>query len=207
VFDEWAKNRSISSIVLSTANQPLAECIRLWCMSFGVDFKQQQVAQPQVPLSWVKRVYQATPNTLQALAWLVKYLIDRWPLKGVGIKEWRQTHGHVTFFSYSANWVPAATKQGRYESRYWAHLSDTLQREGLNTNWLHLYVKDESSPTPQKVAETICAFNNKGLGVQCHVTLDTFLSFSVFFRTLLDWCRLLWVGTYLRNKSCFKQRP
>jgi len=31
-FDEWATGRSISRVVLASANQPLAECMRLWCV-------------------------------------------------------------------------------------------------------------------------------------------------------------------------------
>jgi surface carbohydrate biosynthesis protein (TIGR04326 family) len=133
-FDEWATNQSISHVVLSTGNQPLAECIRLWCVNLGVVFKWQRVARPQVRLSWVKRVYQVAPNALQALAWLVWYLIDRWPLRSVGLKEWQLTDGRITFFSYLFHLDPDAAKQGYYESRYWANLPDTLQREGHKTN-------------------------------------------------------------------------
>jgi len=199
-FDEWAKNQSISCVVLSTANQSLAECIRLWCANLGVIFKWQRVAKEQVPLSWVKRIYHSAPHTLRALVWLGRYLIDRWPLRGVGLIEWQQTDGRVTFFSYLFNLVPDAVKQGHYQSRYWAHLPDALQREACKTNWLHLYVKDELSPTAKQAANTIRAFNKTGNGEQHHVTLDTFLSFSVVFRTLRDWCQLLWIGISLRNK-------
>ena len=100
-FDEFAKNQSVSRVVLSTANQPLAECLRLWCTNLGVVFKWQRVAKPKMPLSWVKRIYNAAPHTLQALAWSARYLIDRWPLRGVGLKEWQQSNGCVTFFFLS----------------------------------------------------------------------------------------------------------
>jgi surface carbohydrate biosynthesis protein (TIGR04326 family) len=205
-FDEWATNLSISSVVLSTANKSLAECIRLWCANLGVAFEWRRIVKQPVSLSWVKRVYQAMPHALQGLAWLVYYLMDRWPLRDVGLREWQQTDGRVTFFSYSDNWVPAATKEGRYESLYWAHLPDALQREGCKTNWLHLYVKDALLATSKQAADSIRAFNKTGQGEQHHVTLDTFLSFRVVFRTLRDWCRLLWVGIGLKNKLAAEQR-
>jgi len=199
-FDEWATNQSISHVVLSTANQSLAECIRLWCKDLDVIFKWQRVAKSQVLLSRVKRIYNAAPHTLQALAWLGRYLIDRWPLRGVGLKEWQQTDGRVSFFSYLFNLVPDASKQSRYQSPYWAHLPDALQQDACKTNWLHLYVKDALLPTSKQAADTIRAFNKTGCGEQNHVTLDTFLSLSVVFCTLRDWCQLLWVGVSLRNK-------
>jgi surface carbohydrate biosynthesis protein (TIGR04326 family) len=199
-FDEWATNKSISHVVLSTGNQPLAECIRLWCTNLGVVFEWQQITKSIAPLSWVKQIYHAAPQPLQAFAWLAKYLIDRWSLRGVGLKEWQQSDGRVTFFSYLFNLAPDAAKQGRYKSRYWAHLPDALQREGCKTNWLHLYVKDVLLPTLEQAAGTIRAFNKTGCGEQHHVTLDTFLSFNVVYRTLRDWLQLVWVGISLRNK-------
>ena len=199
-FDEWATNQSVSRVVLSTSNKPLVECMRLWCTNLGVVFEWQRITKSIAPLSWVKRIYHAAPHTLQALAWLAYYLNDRWPLRGGGLKEWQQTGGRITFFSYLFNLDPDAAKQGCYKSRYWAHLPDTLQQEACKTNWLHLFVKDELSPTAKQAADTIRAFNKTGHGEQQHVTLDTFLSFSVVSRTLRDWCKLLWVGTSLRNK-------
>jgi surface carbohydrate biosynthesis protein (TIGR04326 family) len=198
-LDEWATNQSISRVVLSTANHPLAECIRLWCANLGVAFEWQRIVKQPVSLSWVKRVYHAAPHTLQALAWLARHLIDRWPLRGVGLKEWQQSDGRIAFFSYLFNLVPDAAIQSRYKSRYWAHLPDALQQEACKTNWLHLYLKDELLPTSKQAAETIRAFNKTGLGEHNHVTLDTFLSFSVILRTLRDWYHLLWVGIRLKH--------
>jgi surface carbohydrate biosynthesis protein (TIGR04326 family) len=199
-FEDWAKNQSISHVVLSTANHSLAECIRLWCKDLDVIFKWRRLARPQEPLSWVKLIYHAAPHTLQALAWLGHYLIDRWPLRGVGLKEWQQTDGRVSFFSYLFNLVPDATKQNRYQSAYWAHLPDALKQDACKTNWLHLYEKNSQLPTSKQAADTIRSFNKTGRGEQNHVTLDTFLGLSVIFCTLRDWCQLLWIGIRLRNK-------
>ena len=151
-------------------------------------------------MSWIKRVYHTIPYTLQALTWLLHYIIDRWPLRGVGLKEWQQSNGRVTFFSYLFNLVSDASKQGHYESRYWGSLPDALQSEACKTNWLHLYVKDALLPTSKQAADTIQTFNNNARGLQQHVTLDTFLSPMIVCRALRDWCRLLWLSIGLRNE-------
>src|SRR3989338_8190745 len=158
-FDDWERNQSISRIVLVSANQPLSECIRMWCAKLGVAFEWQRIVKRPVCMSWLKRIYHATPHALQALAWLLRYLIDRWPLSGVGLKEWQQTDGRITFFSYLFNLVPDAVKQGRYQSRCWAHLPDVLQLEACKTNCLHLYIKDALLPTSKQAADTIRDFN------------------------------------------------
>lgn len=198
-FDDWASETSFDHVVLASANHPLAECIQSWCIQRGCGFERQEIADMTESQSLVKRVYQAIPYPLQALAWLPRYLIDRWPFKNVGLKEWQLTDGRVTFFSYLFNLVPGAAKNGRYESRYWAHLPEDLQREGCKTNWLHLYVKDALLPTARKGADAIRQFNETGRGEQRHVTLDAFLGAIAVLKTLGDWCRLAWIGRRLHK--------
>jgi len=205
VFEELAKKCSFGTLVLVTSNRVLAECIRKWCTSLGVVFEWRRKAKQSVPLSWLKRVYQATPNTLQALVWLLRYLVDRWSLCGVGLKKWQETDGQVTFISYLFNLLPDSARQGHYVSRYWADLPDVLQRDKCKTNWLHIYVHDALLPTSKHAAETIRNFNDSERGVQCHVTLDTFLSPLVVFRTMRDWGRLLWISIGLSGSLSSSQ--
>jgi surface carbohydrate biosynthesis protein (TIGR04326 family) len=191
-FENWVTGRSVDRVVLASANQPLAECIRRWCVSLGMKFEWQRMSdEPENP-SWTKRLYLSLPNSLQVLVWLARYLVNRWSLRGVGLCEWRKTEGRTTFVSYMDNLVPDTAKDGRFESRYWAHLPDDLQHDGYKANWLHLYIKDELLPTPGGAANAIRQFNKTGHGVQVHATWDTFLSVRVVLRTLRDWGRLAW---------------
>lgn len=198
-FDDWVVGCDVKRVVLVSANQPLAECIGLWCAKNDVLFEWQCTPKQAVRLSWARRIYQSLPQGLQALAWLLHSLVDRWPFRGVGLKEWKQTDARVTFVSYLFNLVPDAVKSGRYESRYWAHLPDVLQTEGCKTNWLHLYVKDDVLFSAGKAADAILDFNKAGRGEQIHATLDTFLSGRVVFKTLVDWYRLARVGRQLQQ--------
>ncbi len=201
-FTAWAVCRDIAKITLASANQPLAKCMRTWCQRSGVPFEWQRVPKPSVPLSWVRRAYSALPIAVQAMTWLPRYLFDRWPLRGVGLGEWRQTEGRVTFVSYLLNLVPDAAKVGRYESRYWAGLPDVLQDQGRKTNWLHLYEKDTLLPTAYIAAETLRTFNKTGRGVQSHIALDAFLSVKVILKALTYWGGLAWTGKQLQDLAC-----
>ena len=198
-FTDWAAGKTIGSITLASVNQPLAECLRTWCEKSGIQFEWQRLPARSANLSWVRRVYQSLPLTLQALAWLSRHIVDRWPLRGVGLQEWQQTDGRVTFVSYLLNLVPEAAKTGRYESRYWANLPEVLQHDGYKTNWLHLYVKDALLPDTNKAADIIRAFNKTKLGVENHVTLDTFLCIRVALQALKDWGKLVWKGQSLKG--------
>ncbi len=198
-LDYWASEISFDQVVLASAKRPLAKCIQSWCFQQGGRFEWQEITAMSESQSIVKRVYDSIPCVLQAWLWLPRYLLDRWPFKNAGLKEWQQTEGRVTFFSYLFNLVPDAAKKGQFESRYWAHLPNELQREGCKTNWLHLFVKDALLPTAQKGANAIREFNETGRGEQSHVTLDAFIDIKVVFKTLRDWCRLVRLGMRLHK--------
>lgn len=196
-FEGWAVNQPISQIRLATSNAPLAECIRAYCIRTGVKFERQRLPAKTDQVSRAKRLYRSLPHGLLALTWLVRYLVQRWPLKGVGLREWQRTDGSVTFISYLFNLVHDAAHDGRFESGYWANLPCELQREGCKTNWLHMYVHDALLPNASKAAATIMQFNDKENGTQVHVTLDTFLHWRVVLKSLRDWLYIRGVGKRL----------
>jgi surface carbohydrate biosynthesis protein (TIGR04326 family) len=199
-FNEWAIDRNFDLIILSTSNTPLKKCIELWCNSNSIKFEFQDVKKIPKHLSLLRRIYKTFPYYFQAHLWLLVNLIERWPLKSIGLKNWRNSKGRITFFSYSDNLIYDPLKKNHFDSLYWTKLPKTLKQESLNTNWLHIYVKDDVLPTTKHAAKMIGAFNEQENGLQCHVALDTFLSASVIFQTILDSFRLFRIGISLRRK-------
>jgi surface carbohydrate biosynthesis protein (TIGR04326 family) len=195
-FFDWfaGKSPSVVQVELVTANASLCLCIRSWCEDHGFSFAIQKPSDAQLGLPTVKQKYAGLPNILQALLWLPRHLLATWALKGVGLKEWQQTPGRVSFFSYLINLTPQALEQGSYSTRYWAHLPDQLTNEGVCTNWLHLYMPHENLTSAGSAADLIKRFNQAGKDVQRHVTLHAFLSTRVVLRTLSDWICLMWKG-------------
>jgi surface carbohydrate biosynthesis protein (TIGR04326 family) len=198
-FTDWAFGRNLSSITLVNDNKPLAECLRMWCERCGVAFKWQRLPKVKSLGLWIRSASSALLPATQAWRWLLKYLLDRWPLRGAGLKAWQHDAGTVTFVSYLFNLVPESAKDGRYESRYWGSLPELLRREKCKTNWLHLYIKDDILPDSKKTAETIRAFNSAGKGTQAHVTLDTFLSWRIVRQVVIDWVTLALKGKRLKG--------
>ncbi|WP_443640355.1 TIGR04326 family surface carbohydrate biosynthesis protein [Candidatus Njordibacter sp. Uisw_039] len=200
-LEEWLVGQTLSRVKLVSANVLLAQCVDTWCVNKGLAFEWQalpakieQLKISAVPgtdqaeqVSWARRIYQKVPCNLKALIWLINYLGKRWPLKGVGLHQWNQSKGRVTFFSYLFNLAPDALKMGRFESRYWGHLPDALQHDNCQTNWLHMYVQDSPIKSARKAAKVIREFNVTGKPTQVHVTLDTFLGWRVVFKAIQDW--------------------
>ena len=206
-FEEWAHEQQIDGVELATANHELADCMRVWCAKEAIPFTLMRLQTPKIELSWIRRIFGLLPQVLQALVWLIHYLIVRWPFRGVGLKEWRSSQGRVTLVSYLFNLVPEATAQDRFESRYWGPLPDALQAGNCATNWLHIYMKDDLLPTSKRAAELLRTWNKTEQGLQRHVVLDTFLGPAVVLRTLLDWGYLLFACIRMRGWILVQRRP
>jgi surface carbohydrate biosynthesis protein (TIGR04326 family) len=198
-LEDWAKERSFSIVELVTAKADLAECVGYWCERSHTSFVWRRTASEQEHLPWRTRLYRSLLHPLQAVSWLCLHLIRRWPLKGIGLPQWRATRGATTFVSYLFNLVPKAAEDGRYESRYWAGLPEDLRRDGCETNWLHLYLEDELIPNSRRAADLVRKFNITGQGSQNHVTLDSFLTPRLVLQALRDWFRILAMGRRLKQ--------
>lgn len=189
-YTGYAVTHPIETLRLLTANCSLAACLQQWCDAFGVGFEWRAEAEPAPKESIRRCIYHALPTRLQAAFWLIRYVVERWPLRGVGVSEWRVSSARISFVSYLFNLVPVATAEQRFESRYWGHLPDVLRDEGRTTNWLHIFVKDNLVPTTREAAQVLRRFNQSAQGRQVHVALDSFLSARVVLKTLRDWLRI-----------------
>ena len=192
-FSDWASNKTLDSVTLVSTNQALADCLSLWCEKSGAAFKWEQLAKQTASSSFIRRAYDLLPTAMRALIFLMHYLINRWALRGVGLDEWRNSAGQITFVSYLDNLLPAAVTTGQYESRYWGHLPEVLKDESVQTNWLHLYVKNKLVPSAKHATILLSAFNQNEQGNRCHVTLDSFISLKAVVRIIYDyiWLTLL----------------
>ena len=200
-FTDWIDTKNTERIILVSPNAALAECLQRWCSRKRVGFEWRRLMNKNISTSRLRRLYTKLPYALQALIWVVYQFQSRRVLRSVGQKLWRQSQGKIIFVSYLFNLVPRSASQGVFESGYWGNLPETLRKKGVKTNWLHIYIKDSLLPTAKNAAEQIRLFNQRGAGIENHVTLDTFFSLSVFGRVLLDWFCLLRNGLALRMQA------
>ena len=199
-LEQWLQDNKYQKIKLVSANDDLAMSVSLLAQRLLIDFEWKNNQNKKPNTSVLKRAFHTLPNVIQSPIWLMYYLLSNWPLKGVGVKEWRKTKATSTFVSYLFNLAPEATKQGRYESRYWTTLTDLLDDNQHSTNWLHIYVKDSLLPSTKKVRNLIRRFNSIQKGHQVHVTLASFLSVSIIFLTLKDWCKVVKLNRLVRQQ-------
>ena len=191
-LDDWSKQFPvIESVKLVSANDALHQCLEKWCKTKEICFESQRLPIKRAERKTViSQIFNKLPNTIQAGTWLLRYLIDRWSLRGVGVEEWKKAKTQVTFVSYLFNLQTSAARAGRFESEYWTRLPYALDEENICSSWMHLYVKSPTVPTAESAAKLLRSFNTNGNGEQVHVALDSFLSIKTVVRTILDYLRV-----------------
>jgi surface carbohydrate biosynthesis protein (TIGR04326 family) len=188
---DWAVTQPVKMVNLASTRRSLAERLKAWCAMAGIASEWLSVEKSAPDEKrFLRRVHKSLPAGLQGAVWLIRYLIERWPLRGVGVNAWRVSSARISFFSYFFNLTPVALTEKRFESRYWGYLPDVLHDQAAPTNWLHIYVKDTSIPTAREAAKILREFNKSAEGYQTHTALESFLSVRVVLTTLRDWLRI-----------------
>jgi len=203
-FEEWSKSKDFTIIKVATNNRELAESIKSLTSQLGLIFNWIKLPSKKPEVKIVRRIYSGLPNIIKAPIWLSYYLIDRWKLKGDGLENWKKSIATVTFTSYFFNLDVDAARKGVYKDRYWTKIPDLLRENSVESNWLHIYVKNNFLPTMASARELIERYNRSHGGIENHLFLDSFLGYEVVRRTIIDWLQLL--SKYSRLKSPIKQR-
>jgi len=190
-LDLLLKEKCYHKIKIVSINENLAMSVSQLTNKLQIDFEWERIQNIKPKRSLINKLFHMLPNLIQSPIWLTNYLFSNWPLKGVGVKEWRKTNATSTFVSYLFNLVPEATKDGRYESHYWTKLNNLMDDEQHPSNWLHIYVEDKIVPSSKKARNLIQKFNSSQKGHQVHVTLASFLSIPIIWHTLKDWYKVL----------------
>lgn len=190
-FADFAKNNpNIKSIILASASDELSMCIKGWCDTRNIKFSSEKLVEEVEHKSFLRKLYNGAPCHIQAFFWLLKYLIYHWPLRGVGIKSWKENESSISFISYFANLKPDSAKEGRFESYYWSKLPSALQEKKIHTSWLHLYTESSIAENPRAAAKIIENLNEFQRGRQAHVFLDSFLNFRSVASTVKDYLKI-----------------
>ena len=197
-LEELVSAHPVGRIILVSGDKTLARIFHEWCDQAEMVFEWRRLERGiEDPVSWSRRLYCLLPHPVQALAVLLRYLWQRWPLKQSGTFSPSSASGEITFVDYLAHLDPKASVTGRYSSNYWTDLIVALDRGAVRVNWLHHYVDHAAVPTTQKARELISRFNQSG--IQFHAILDGALSWSVVMSTVCDYVRLMLVGIRLRK--------
>ena len=192
------------TIKLVTSSQELKKSIKILTKYIGVNFELTNFTHDVKRKNLVRKVYDSMPDIIKAPISLLYYLLERWELKGVGLDRWKESKATITFVTYFANFDYESADRGVFKDKFWTKLPGLLSQNNERSNWLHLYVKSQYTPTSKSAKDLIQRFNQSSNDKQNHLFLDSFLSLQVLIRTVIDWVKVS--SKHGKIKSEFKEK-
>ena len=171
-LNAWIKNKDYHAVKLVSENNTLAESMDILVTNLGIDFEFKKIKTKKYDSNLARGFYNNLPEVIKATTSLVVYLRERWKLKGVGQEKWKGSSAKTLFVSYLFHFDLHAMRAGRYVSGYWSALPNTLDKNNIQSNWLHLYIKSTSTPTAYSAKKLIDKLNDNYEASQSHVFLD-----------------------------------
>ena len=200
-LEKILSNTETNRIEVYTKNKSLIKSLKVWCLEKKITLKVHSIVPHIQKLSIKQLVHHALPNIIKATAWLFYYIIKNRKLIGNELKNWKNSDADVTFVSYLFNTEPNYSKNAlSFQSPYWTELPSMLIDKGVKSNWLHIFIEDKIINNSIDAASSITNFNQTASGKQFHVSLSSFLSWSVAFRSVNDWIKIISKGISLGTR-------
>jgi len=186
-LEDWVAKQvhEIGSIKLVSSNLLLSECLMDWCRRESIFFEWEKLNKNN-PLK--NFFYSTFPHSVKAMVWLVSYVAKYSFLRGVGVDEWKKTKNSLTIFTYTANPISEDVENNSC-NRYWTKLPEELYRNNVTINWMYIHVRDSSFTKTKNIIKT---FKKNNSGDNVYTILDGFISFSVIFKSIFDWVKIIW---------------
>lgn len=183
-IENFLKNKTIKKVILHSSNSYLVDCIRNWCVDNEVEFFSTNLPKFDSAINFIKNFFMI----LKSILWLFIYTYKRWSLKGFAIKYWLKKKSGFIFISYLTNFNHKKIIKGEFESFFWGNLPEKMLLNKYNSNWLHLWDPETYLKNPKDVISTLELLNSKNKCKQLHLTLDSFITFEIIFKTFISWC-------------------
>ena len=198
-LEDWINKNPTSNIKIFSSNKNLIYSLEEWCLGRDINFEYLIINSKKNQISLFKKIFYFLPATLRGILWFTKFLLQRWKLKGLGIKNWIKSDAQTTFLSYLFNINETSKNHRNYENQYWTELPIFFKKKKIKTNWLHYFIQDGQGSTVKNVKKFITNLNQDPKNFQTHVTIFSFLSYEVIIKTVKDWLFLCEKNKFIQN--------
>jgi len=185
----WIRCNDVSQAMLVTDDKKLSNSLSKLFDSENIDFDSIVHGCNFSNITLWKLVYQKIPSFLRAIIWFLFYIVKRWRIVVSKRLEVDAADTDIVFISYLDNIVGCVNSPESFNSSYWGEVPNVLNMNGCKAVWAHFYV--DSYSLSVKDAISLTSKYNRLDGLQSHFMLDSFVSFRVLFRTVIDWLYLI----------------
>lgn len=203
-LEDLVRDRVPERVVLVSHDRTLARTFYLWCRNSGLELEWKKTEGSKEGATLLRRAFRGLPRPLQAAAHLMRWIVERWPLREK--RKSVSSDAEVTFVDYLVHLRPDAQAKGHFGTNYWTDLVNVLRENKMRVNWLHHYVRHDAVCSTRRARRLLKRFNEgDSKGMQRHMSLDGALSISVIMKTIRDFCRVAAAGLRSRGaRSHFK---
>ena len=189
-FEAWAEETTLASIAYAGDDELLSKTFQGFADRKRIEFSSnvQPTSDGKVTHQigrWIRFNISATKSPL----WLFSRWVKSLPLHGLNLKRWKSNIDKVTFYSYYAHFSQTNASRSEFDSAYWGDLPGYLKSIGKHSNWIHLSPTNDGflvSLNKRFMLRGWSAVDNS----QTHVTLESFFSLKIMFRTITSWYKI-----------------
>lgn len=144
----------------------------------------------------LKLFYKNLPNPLKGFFHFLRQIFSINLFKSPS-KDWFKSPNSIMIFSYFIHLDLTKAKKGIFYSQHWQVLPKLLNSNEIKVNWLHHFLKSDSSKNIKQGSKLLSQFNNNS--VENHSFINSFYSVSDVFIVFFDFIRFLIKSYNLKN--------
>jgi surface carbohydrate biosynthesis protein (TIGR04326 family) len=202
VLEQLITDSKPAKIIFVTDRLAVNEVLKNWCDKLGIALEIRRTGRG-MKMSARELFFKYTPQYLQAIAFLVKFILVHFRVDTVRSKV-QGLKGEITALDYLVS--PPKNNSGKYESNYYTQLVDLIVSSRISTNWIHFWVgsSGKNSFSLNSANDLIEGFSQNSK-CQSHFLLNSRLSLSTFIKVCQDYIKLNYEYSKIRrNKKKFR---
>ena len=189
----------IIKIDIQIRDKNVRKSIQEWCLNNEIKHTLIPIKRIRKPF-FIRRIYNTFPQFIHATVFLIKYLVKHFPMRHSDNRI-QSEDNDISFISYFFNLDSSYSNRGIFYTRYWTLLHNVLtnSNSSYKVNWLHIFLKNDVTPTAKKAVSLVDRFNADSSSSQTHFLIESEIGWRVLKGVIKDYLRLVYVG--LRSKK------
>ena len=129
------------------------------------------------------------PHLFNALFFYIKQYFNKNLYKRSSSRNFFDKKNSILFISYFIHLDLNKSKKGLFHSNQWGILPEFLKSNNIKSNWLHHFLKSDSSKSIEEGRKLISKFNKNSF--QNHSFINDFSTFSNMLKIFIDFIKIL----------------
>jgi len=187
--EKMVKINKPESIRIYSNNKIIINTIKNYCETNKIIFSYSLIIK-ELAFNKIINLRKILPFFIKAPISLIKYIVKRWALREVRVKEWNSRSNAIFIFSYFIHLDKKSLLSNNFYSKQWETLPKLLINKNKKINWIHHFLTSELAPNSKKGNEWLKIFNHDSDNQGIHSFLDSFLSVKIILLTFGRWIKL-----------------